>query len=54
MGLEIYFPDKPNEKIRGDLKAHGWRYVGRSRAWYHRRDDYSRMFAEDLAKGYTE
>ena len=35
-GLQIYFPGKPDEAVRTELKAAGWRWSSWNVCWYHR------------------
>jgi len=35
-GLQIYFPGKPDETLRTELKAAGWRWSSWNVCWYHR------------------
>ena len=34
-GIEVYFPGKPSEAVRGSLKAHGWRWHRKKGCWYN-------------------
>lgn len=33
-GIEIYFNNKPNEEIRNELKANGYRWHSQKKCWY--------------------
>ena len=35
-GLQIYFPGKPDETLRTELKGAGWRWSSWNVCWYHR------------------
>jgi len=35
-GLQIYFPGKPDETLRIELKGAGWRWSSWNVCWYHR------------------
>ncbi len=47
-GLQLHFPDKPDEDIRAELKAAGWRWSFRNHCWYHRDTPANRDFAEQF------
>jgi hypothetical protein len=45
-GLQLHFISKPDEEIRGELKAAGWRWSFRNNCWYHRDTPANQDFAE--------
>ena len=45
-GLQLHFPSKPDDEIRAELKAAGWRWSFRNSCWYHRDTEANRDFAE--------
>ena len=47
-GLELRFPDKPDQEIREDMGRNGWRWSRFSRCWYHRDNERNRAYAEAL------
>lgn len=44
-GIEIRFPEKPDNSILETLKANGWRWSRFSECWYKRASDEAREFA---------
>lgn len=35
-GIEVYFPGKPSDSVRTNLKANGWRWHSKKGCWYNR------------------
>lgn len=48
-GVELRFPDKPDDRTLSLLKSSGWRWARGSRCWYTRRNRDSLTFAAGLA-----
>lgn len=48
-GVEIRFPEKPSEDVRGALKRAGFRWSRFSACWYKKRSEEAERFAEELA-----
>lgn len=38
-GIEVYFPEKPNVRIREALKSYGWRWHGKKGCWYNKNSE---------------
>jgi hypothetical protein len=52
-GIELRFAGKPSDEIRGEMKAHGWRWSRFAGCWYHRDTAANRAFAEALIERLT-
>jgi len=52
-GLHLYFSHKPDEAIRSELKAAGWRWSFRNQCWYHLDTPANRDFAEQFVARFT-
>lgn len=50
-GVEIRFPEKPDQAILDKLKANGWRWSRFNNCWYHKQNDQNIEFANKLAGG---
>jgi hypothetical protein len=48
-GIEIRFPEKPDNDILSALKEHGWRWSRFNGCWYHKQSDANMEFANGLA-----
>ena len=35
-GIEVYFPGKPSDQVRGALKSSGWRWHNKKGCWYNK------------------
>lgn len=49
--VQIFFPDKPSDKVRADLKAHGFRWSPSVGCWQAYRSNGSLYWAERIVKG---
>jgi hypothetical protein len=47
-GLQLHFPSKPDEAVRTELKASGWRWSFYNACWYHRNTPENRQWAEQF------
>ncbi len=47
-GVELYFNDKPSEKVRNNLKTHGFRWSKFNKCWYTKQSEDSLNFAYSL------
>lgn len=50
-GLELYFPEKPDEEILTQLKTARWRYHRAKKCWYAKQNDTNQEIAEQIAGG---
>ena len=50
-GLELYFPEKPDEEILTQLKSARWRYHRAKKCWYAKQNDTNQAIAEQIAGG---
>ena len=50
-GLELYFPEKPDEEILTQLKTARWRYHRAKKCWYAKQNDTNQEIAEQIASG---
>lgn len=50
-GLELYFPEKPDEEILMQLKTARWRYHRAKKCWYAKQNDTNQEIAEQIAGG---
>ena len=48
-GVEIYFPGKPSDEIRDNLKANKFRWSRHSKCWYARQDESTIALAKAIA-----
>lgn len=49
--LQIFFPDKPSEAVRSQLKSYGFRWAPSEGCWQAYRSVHSQFFAEKIVKG---
>lgn len=50
-GVEIYFSDKPDQKILESLKANGFRWSRYKKCWYAKQNENTISLAKNLASG---
>ena len=50
-GLELYFPEKPDEEVLTQLKSARWRYHRVKKCWYARQNATNQEIAEQIAGG---
>ena len=50
-GLELYFPEKPDEEVLTQLKAARWRYHRAKKCWYAKQNDTNQAIAEQIVGG---
>ena len=50
-GLELYFPEKPDEEVLMQLKSARWRYHRVKKCWYAKQNDTNQEIAELIAGG---
>ena len=50
-GLELYFPEKPDEEVLMQLKSARWRYHRAKKCWYAKQNDTNQAIAEQIAGG---
>lgn len=50
-GLELYFPEKPDEEILTQLKAARWRYHRVKKCWYAKQNAANQEIAEQIVGG---
>lgn len=50
-GLELYFPEKPDEEVLTQLKTARWRYHRAKKCWYAKQNDTNQEIAEQIAGG---
>lgn len=48
--LQLFFPDKPEENIRRQLKHHGFRWSPREGAWQRQISNMATYYAKEIAK----
>jgi hypothetical protein len=48
--VQIFFPGKPSEAVRADLKSSGWRWSPREGAWQRHLSNAARYYAEAIVK----
>ena len=49
-GLELYFPEKPDEEVLTQLKSARWRYHRVKKCWYARQNAANQDIAEQIAR----
>ena len=47
---QIFFPDKPSEAVRADLKSHGFRWSPYNSCWQRHRSNMATHYAESIVK----
>lgn len=48
-GYELLFPAQPNDSVKAEIKAAGWKYIYRGEhIWYIKRSPASKEFADKL------
>ena len=50
-GLELYFPEKPDEEVLSQLKSARWRYHRVKKCWYAKQNAANQEIAEQIASG---
>ena len=45
-GIQIHFPSKPDEAVRAEMKAAGWRWSFHNSCWYHRNTPENKQWAD--------
>ena len=50
-GLELYFPEKPDEEVLTQLKSARWRYHQAKKCWYARQNAANQKIAEQITGG---